>query len=161
MKTIYNLITLIIFSTFVGCKSESVSPANPTPVTPAPTVAEIIKKNWNASTVLWDGVSQFDKTSSSNLIQGYNQYKLDLSNPSSLSITEFDGKKFTGKYSLSTDNQKLIFTELSGADGAPSGTNGTIEYKISSTPSSNSLVLESTAPYVKASNKIVKLNLIP
>ncbi len=161
MKTSFKLTLLVVYVILNACKTDSVSPANPTPVTPAPTVAEIIKKNWSASTVLWDGVSQFDKSSSSNLIQGYNQFKLDLSNPPTISITEFDGKKFTGKYSLSSDNQKLIISDLSGADGAPSGTNGIIEYKISSTPSANSLILESTTPYVKASNKVVKISLIP
>lgn len=161
MKPIFYFLFITILSTFVGCKTDSISPSNPTPVIPAPTAAEIIKKNWSASSVLWDGVSQFDKSSTSNLIQGYNQYKLDLSNTSSLSITEFDGKKFTGKYSLSSDNQKLIISELSGLDGAPSGTNGSIEFKISSTPTANSLILESSAPYVKASNKVVRLSLIP
>ncbi|MCZ2474673.1 hypothetical protein G9H61_04410 [Aquirufa ecclesiirivi] len=161
MKGTFKFSILAFYLFLNGCKSDSVSPSNPTPVTPAPTVAEIIKKNWSANTVLWDGVSQFDKSSASNLIQGYNQYKLDLSNPSSLSIIECDGKKFTGKYSLSSDNQKLIISDLSGADGAPSGTNGTVEFKVISTPTTNLLVIETSSPYVKASNKVVRLSLIP
>ena len=94
------------------------------------------------------------------MVAGYSQFKLDLSIAGSVTLTEFDGKKFTGSYSLSSDNKKLSLTGLTSSEGAPSGTNGTLELTISGTPSATSLALETSTAYIKASNKKVALTLV-
>jgi hypothetical protein len=151
----------ILFCAFVlfAC-SKAADPA-PTPVAPTPTAAELAKKVWTVSQVQWDGTTQYDKTSSSNLVAGYSQFRLDLSSSTAASLTEFDGKKFTGTYSLSADTKKLTLSGLTSSEGAPSGTNGVLEFSVLSTPTATSLSLETTGTYVKASSKKVKLNLVP
>jgi hypothetical protein len=160
----YILFLSFLATLFLGaCSSNSdpnpitTTPGTPTPVTP--TVADLVKKVWSANSVSWDGVVQYSKGATTNLVAGYSQFKLDLSVAGSVTLTEFDGKKFTGSYSLSSDNKKLSLTGLTSSEGAPSGTNGTLELNISGTPSATSLVLETTSAYIKASNKKVALTL--
>ncbi len=150
---------IIAFALLVFSCSKSADPA-PTPVAPAPTAAELVKKVWSASVVQWDGTTQFDKSSSANIVAGYSQFRLDLSSSTSVSLTEFDGKKFTGTYSLSSDAKKLTLSGLTSTEGAPSGTNGVLEFTVLSAPSATSLSLETTGTYVKASSKKVKLTLV-
>lgn len=150
---------LFVFALIVFACSKSADPA-PTPVAPAPTAAELVKKVWSASVVQWDGTTQFDKSSSANLVAGYSQFRLDLTSSTAVSLTEFDGKKFTGTYSLSSDAKKLTLSGLTSSEGAPSGTNGVLEFTVLSAPTATSLSLETTATYVKASSKKVKLNLV-
>lgn len=159
MKFLTFVFALICALCLGSCSSKSSDPA-PTPVTPTPTVADLIKKTWSANTVSWDGVNQYTKGGSSNLVAGYSSFKLDLSTGSSVTLTEFDGKKFTGIYVLSADNKKLTLSSLTSAEGAPSGTNGTLEFTISGTPTASSLAIETTTTYIKASNKKVALNLV-
>ena len=155
MKNIFIVaLALLVFS----C-SKSADPA-PTPVAPAPTAAELVKKVWSASVVQWDGTTQFDKSSSANIVAGYSQFRLDLSSSTAVSLTEFDGKKFTGTYSLSSDAKKLTLSGLTSSEGAPSGTNGVLVFTVLSAPSATSLSLETTGTYVKASSKKVKLTLV-
>lgn len=150
---------LFVFALIVFACSKSADPA-PTPVAPAPTAAELVKKVWSASVVQWDGTTQFDKSSSANLVAGYSQFRLDLTSSTAVSLTEFDGKKFTGTYSLSSDAKKLTLSGLTSSEGAPSGTNGVLEFTVLSAPTATSLTLETTATYVKASSKKVKLTLV-
>jgi len=161
----YILFVSFLATLFLGaCSSKSdPTPVTPTPVTPtpvAPTVADLVKKVWSANSVSWDGVVQYSKGATTNLVAGYSQFKLDLSIAGSVTLTEFDGKKFTGSYSLSSDNKKLTLTSLTSSEGAPTGTNGTLELTISGTPSATSLALETSTAYIKASNKKVALTLV-
>ena len=153
-----NLIFIALALFMLSC-SKSADPA-PTPVAPAPTAAELVKKVWSAGVVQWDGTTQFDKSSSANLVAGYSQFRLDLTSSTAASLTEFDGKKFTGTYTLSSDAKKLTLSGLTSAEGAPSGTNGTIEFNIVGTPSASALSLETSTTYIKASNKKVSLSLV-
>ena len=161
----YILFVSFLAALFLGaCSSKSdPTPVTPTPVTPTPvtpTVADLVKKVWSANTVSWDGLVQYSKGATTNLVAGYSKFKLDLSIAGSVTLTEFDGKKFTGSYSLSSDNKKLSLTSLTSSEGAPSGTNGTLELTISGTPSATSLALETSTAYIKASNKKVALTLV-
>jgi hypothetical protein len=135
-------------------------PAPTPPPTPTVNVATLVKKVWTVNTAQWDGVTKYDKTSSSNVVQGYSQYKLDLSTAGSVTLTEFDGKIFTGTYTVATDGLSLTLNGLTSADGAPTGTGGTITYSILVTPTATSLSLQQTTAYVKASSAIVKLALV-
>ena len=132
----------------------------PTPPTPPVNVATLVKKVWTVSTAQWDGVTKYDKTSTSNVVQGYSQYKLDLSTAGTVSLTEFDGKIFTGTYTVATDGLSLTLNGLTSAEGAPTGTGGTITYSILVTPTATTLSLQQTTAYVKASSAIVKLALV-
>jgi hypothetical protein len=161
----YILFFSLIASMILGaCSSKSdPSPVSPSPVTPtpvAPTTADLIKKVWSANSVSWDGVVQYTKGGTANLVAGYSQFKLDLSIAGSVTLTEFDGKKFTGSYSLSSDNKKLTLTGLTSSEGAPSGTNGALELTISGNPTAVNLVLETNTTYIKATNKKVALTLV-
>ncbi len=150
---------IIAFALLVFSCSKSADPA-PTPVAPAPTAAELVKKVWSASVVQWDGTTQFDKSASANLVAGFSQIPLALTSSTAASLTEFDGKQFTGTYTLSSDAKKLTLSGLTSAEGAPSGTNGVLEFTVLSSPSATSMSIETTGTYIKASSKKVKLNLV-
>jgi hypothetical protein len=144
----------------LACSGGGDPAPTPTPPTPTVNVADLVKKVWTVSSAQWDGVTKFDKSSTSNSVQGYSQYKLDLSTTGSVRLTEFDGKVFTGSYSVSTDGKTLTLSSLTSAEGAPTGTGGTITFTILSTPTATTLSLQQTAAYVKASSAIVRLALV-
>jgi hypothetical protein len=156
------LIVFLLAITVMACSGGGSAAPTPTPNPPTPTVnvSDLVKKVWSVSTAQWDGVSKYDKSSSSNVVQGYSQYKLDLSTAGSVKLTEFDGKVFTGNYSVATDGNSLTLSGLTSSEGAPTGTGGTITYTILVTPTATTLNLQQTAAYVKASSAIVKLSLV-
>jgi hypothetical protein len=78
----------------------------------------------------------------------------------SVALTEFDGKQFTGTYLLASDNTKITLSNLKGSEGAPTGSNGTLEFRIVGIPTATTLGLETTSTYIKASNKRVGLTLV-
>lgn len=157
MKIIAKLFICLVSVVMWSCGSSSGTEPAPTP---QPTVSQLVSKSWSANTVTWDGVAQYSKGATTNLVSGYSQFKLDLTTSTAASLTEFDGRKFTGTYSLSSDNKKITLSGLTSAEGAPSGTNGTIEFNIVGTPSASALSLETTTTYIKASNKKVSLSLV-
>ena len=153
-------ILLVLFTiTMLACGGGDPAPT-PTPPPPTVNVATLVKKVWTASSVQWDGVTKYEKAGTSNVVQGYSQYKLDLSNASSVTLTEFDGKIFTGTYTVATDGKSLTLSGLTSAEGAPTGSSGTIVYTILSTPTATALSLQQTTAYVIASSAIVKLGLV-
>ena len=133
-----------------GCGSKSVDPS----------VSDLVKRVWTASIVKWDGGVKYDKTKSTNEKQGYAQYKLDLSAPPAASLTDFDGRKFTGTYAVSTDGSVLTLSALTSTDGAPTGTGGTLKFNILTKPTEKTLSLRTDGPYIKASNTTVELLLV-
>jgi hypothetical protein len=153
-------LVLLFAASVMACSGGGNPTPTPTPPTPTVSVATLVKKVWTVSTAQWDGVTKYDKTSSSNVVQGYSQYKLDLSTAGSVTLTEFDGKIFTGTYTVATDGLSLTLNGLTSADGAPTGTGGTITYSILVTPTATSLSVQQTTAYVKASSAIVKLALV-
>jgi hypothetical protein len=157
MKIIAGVLICLVSVVVWSCGSSSGSDPAPTP---QPTVSQLISKSWSASNVSWDGVAQYSKGATTNLVSGYSQFKLDLSSTTAASLTEFDGRKFTGTYTLSTDNKKITLNGLTSSEGAPSGTNGTLEFTIVGTPSASALSLETSTTYIKASNKKVSLSLV-
>ena len=155
-------ILLLLAISVLACSGGGDPAPTPTPTPPTPTVsvATLVKKVWTVSSAQWDGVTKYDKSSTSNVVQGYSQYKLDLSTTGSVTLTEFDGKIFTGTYTVATDGLSLTLNGLTSAEGAPTGTGGTIAYTILSTPTTTGLSLQQTTAYVKASSAIVKLALV-
>ena len=151
---------LLLTISVLACGGGGDPAPTPTPPTPTVSVATLVKKVWTVSSAQWDGVTKYDKSSTSNVVQGYSQYKLDLSTAGSVTLTEFDGKIFTGTYAVATDGLSLTLNGLTSAEGAPTGTGGTIAYTILSTPTTTGLSLQQTTAYVKASSAIVKLALV-
>ncbi len=160
MKNTFRVFISVLCLAFLAACSKSSDPA-PTPTPPAPSVSDLIKKVWSASNIQWDGNVQYDKTATSNLVAGYAQFKLDLSSAPAVSLTEYDRNKFSGTYSLSSDNKTLTLSSLKTSDGTePTGTGGTLTFTISGVPTASTLVMESTTAYVKASNKKIRLSLV-
>jgi hypothetical protein len=151
---------LLLTLSVLACGGGGDPAPTPTPPTPTVSVATLVKKVWSVNTAQWDGVTKYDKAGTANVVQGYSQYKLDLSTAGSVTLTEFDGKIFTGTYTVATDGLFLTLNGLTSAEGAPTGTGGTITYTILSTPTATGLSLQQTAAYVKASSAIVKLVLV-
>ena len=151
---------LLLTISVLACGGGGDPAPTPTPPTPTVSVATLVKKVWTVSTAQWDGVTKYDKAGTANVVQGYSQYKLDLSTAGSVTLTEFDGKIFTGTYTVATDGLSLTLNGLTSAEGAPTGTGGTIIYTILATPTATGLSLQQTTAYVKASSAIVKLALV-
>ena len=151
---------LLLTLSVLACGGGGDPAPTPTPPTPTVSVATLVKKVWSVNTAQWDGVTKYDKAGTANVVPGDSQYKLDLSTAGSVTLTEFDGKIFTGTYTVATDGLSLTLNGLTSADGAPTGTGGTITYTILATPTATGLSLQQTTAYVKASSAIVKLALV-
>ncbi|WP_332368319.1 hypothetical protein [Spirosoma telluris] len=90
-------------------------------------VSDKVKKAWTAQTVKENSTLVYTKGATSN-IRNYNGFRLDLSNPPAVSITDYDGLTFTGQYEVPSDT-RLVLKNL---NPQPTGTNGTIEFTINS-----------------------------
>ncbi len=113
MKPLYfTLIILVLTSN--SCK-EKVKP-----------VSERIAKVWTANLVREGSSVVYTKGAVSNVRAGYVNFRLDLSNPASVTLREFDNQYFTGQWEVQNDT-KLILKNLTPQ---PTGNNGTIEYII-------------------------------
>lgn len=129
------LLTLTVIMLLTGCKGNQ----------PAP-VAERIAKIWTAQKVDYNNATVYTKGGTGN-VANYASFKLDLSKAPTVTYTEFDGNTFTGQYSVPADD-RLVLTSL---NPAPTGTNGTIEFKITNL-SDNSVTLTRTTPSQKTGN---------
>lgn len=122
MKKSYALLwcsVLILGLIAAGCKKK-VKP-----------VSERIAKAWTAESVKHGTTVVYTRGGSNNIESNYSAFRLTLSNASgakTVTLTEFDGKTFTGTWDLEGDS-KLILKDLTPQ---PTGTGGTIEYSISS-----------------------------
>ncbi len=157
MKSLFKLLLISLLILNSGCGGGGTDGGGGTNPTPDPSVGDLIKKVWTVSSASWDGTVQFESSASSNIISGYSAFKLDLSTAGSVKLTEFDGNLFSGSYSINTEGSQLELTNLSSTNGAPSGTEGKVVFKILAKPTSTSMTIETSANYIKASNKIVKL----
>ncbi len=86
-----------------------------------------VKKVWTAQTVKENATLVYTKGATGN-IRNYGAFRLDLSNPPTVSLTDWDGLTFTGQYELPSDTRIL----LKNLTPQPTGTNGTIEFTINS-----------------------------
>ena len=151
MKKILTLLPLIVLlaGALWGCGGKDAEP----------TVEEKLTRVWTAKIVKEGSDIVYDKTASSNKIPGYANYKLDLTSKTSAKLTEKDGVTFTGTWSISTDNTTLTISNLTSSSGVPTGTNGTLAYKVIGTPTTAALTLETATAYIKASNTIANYQL--
>lgn len=95
--------------------------------TPEPAMSDKVKKVWTVHTVKENSTLVYTKGATSN-IRNYNAFRLDLSNPPSVSITDWDGLTFTGQYEVPIAT-RLVLKNL---NPQPFRTNGTIEFTINS-----------------------------
>lgn len=142
-KTLFVLIALACWH----CQPKAVVPAT-----------EQIGKIWKAQTVKENGVVVYQAGNTSNIRPSYVNFRLDLSKPNQVILTDLDGRKNTGTWLLSTDNKRLILQNL---NPIPSETNGNIEFYVKNTPTETTLELERTAESRKTGNTINQYVLIP
>ncbi len=150
-KILFFLPVLLAFvGVFTACKSSSSEPS----------LEEKLAKVWTAKVVKEGSTVVYDKSATSQSIPGYANYKLDLTSKTAAKLTEKDGNTFTGSWSLSSDNTTLTLSGLTSAAGAPTGTSGTIVYKIVGSATTSAVTLETATAYIKASNTIANYQLV-
>jgi hypothetical protein len=144
--TITLLAVLAVISLTTGCKTK-VKP-----------LSEIIGRVWVAQVVKEGSATVYTKGAATNVKAGYASYRLDLSSPTSGSLTEVDNNKFTGKWAVteSASGNTLTLTELSPQ---PTGTNGTIVFTINAS-SETELTLTRTAASQKTGGTVNNYTLV-
>lgn len=90
-------------------------------------LSERIQKRWSAQSVKENSTTTFTKGSTANVRPGYTSFLLDLSSAGTVVFIDFDGTRCVGQWSISSDEKRLILTNLTPP---LTGTNGTIEFAI-------------------------------
>lgn len=149
MKRINTILAVAAIAMFVtvGCKKK-----------PKP-LSEIVAKVWNAQLVKEGSTTVYTKGAATNIRQGYTNYRLDLSNPQSVTLKEFDGNSFTGQWSVEETAAGNTLT-LKNLNPQPTGTNGTVQFNINSA-SDAELILTRTAASQKTGGTINNYTLVP
>jgi hypothetical protein len=138
---------LFLLLLMAGCQPKAITP-----------VSSLIGKIWKAQTVKENTILVYTNGATSSVRPGYVRFRLDLTKPDMVLLTDIDGRLTTGTWLVSTDNKRLILNNLSPA---PSDTQGIIEYNILQTPDENSLQLQRTADSRKTGNSTNEYGLIP
>lgn len=144
MKTKLIIWVLIAF-TGIACEPKKVEPAN-------------VGKVWKAQTVKENGTLVYTEGNMNNIRPGYSRFRLDLTSTDLVTFMDLDGRKLIGKWSLSTDNNRLILNELSPP---PSESSGNIEFYINTAPTDSKLDLKRTNESRKTGNTVNEYVLIP
>ncbi|MGL4632091.1 MAG: hypothetical protein ACRCVT_12885 [Leadbetterella sp.] len=129
------VVTTIVFS----CGKTSTS------ADPEKTLSDKLKLVWGADVVQY-GSTQVYKAGAAGNTTDYSKYKLDLSSPPNVTLTEFDGNSFTGKYSVAGST-----VSLTGLTPEPTGTGGKIDFT-ATIDASNVLTLVATQNSPKTGN---------
>ena len=101
-----------------------------------------------------NGVTVYRKGVTGNIRPGYSTFKLDMSDPNTVVLREFDGNTFTGQYLVPSNTQLTLVNLIP----QPSGTNGTIDFAINSLTDTE-LVITRTSVSAKTGGLIVKYTL--
>ncbi len=107
---------------------------------PAP-VSERIAKIWTAAKVDQNTTTVYTKGGATNAVPGYTNFRLNLSSPTTVQYTEFDGNTFTGTWSVPTDTRLV----LTGLTPQPTGTGGTVEFTIGTLTDTQLVLTRTTA----------------
>ncbi|MBO0934420.1 hypothetical protein [Fibrella aquatilis] len=137
MKTQLLPLLLAVMLTATACQK-----AEPAPL------ADRIKKVWTVQSATENGTLVFLKGATSN-VRNYGSYRLDLSKPPTVTLTEVDGNTFTGQYTLQNDNRLI----LSGLTPQPTGSGGRLEYVLGAV-SDNSMDLSQASANLKTGNTL-------
>lgn len=119
-----------------------------------PQILAQLAKKFSAQSVDENNITVYTKGGASNIRPGYNKLLLDLTGPGA-TFRDFDNNTFVARVWTVTDNNKLTLTDL---DPQPSGTNGVIEFSITSI-SDSQVVLTRLAASEKTGGQIVKYTL--
>lgn len=139
--TFLSIIALFTFLT--GCKPKRVAP-----------VSERIAKVWTAQQVSYNGTTVYTRGATSNVESRYTGFRLDLSAAPTVQYTEFENSKFTGQYSVPSDDR----LQLTNLNPQPTGTNGIIDFTISDlTDNSVTLTRTSTSAKTGGTTNVYKL----
>ena len=125
---------------------------------PKPIVPVSIGKVWQAQLVKEGATTVYTQGGAGNIRPGYANFRLDLSTPDNVSLTDIDGRTSVGTWTVSTDNKRLILANLVPKQ---SETIGTIEYYIVIAPTDTQLQLQRTAESRKTGNSINDYTLGP
>lgn len=129
-----------------------------------PTPTELLTKTWSVDIAKHDGTQVFKKGATSNVDDGYKNYRLSLSGTGTnliASLTARDNTTFTGTWALSSDNKTLTLSGLKNSAGQnPTGTTGTIVYNIQGTIGASAVTLVSAVKDLKAGNATVEVQLV-
>jgi len=96
--------------------------------TPSASLKDKISKTWLPQTVSENGTVVYTRGGSSNIKSYYSSFRLKLQANGNIEMTEVEGTRITGKWSLGSNDTRLLLQELSPA---PSESGGTLEYSIS------------------------------
>lgn len=141
------LFLLLLLASLGSCKPKAIKP-----------ITDLLGKVWKANTVNEADRLVFTLGAATNIKPGYTNFRLDLSQPTKVSLKDVDGRLVTGTWSVSTDNKRLILDNL---NPKPTNTGGLIEYYILAEPDGSSLQLERTSESRKTGNTIDQYALIP
>ena len=130
-----------------GCRPKAIVP-----------VSGQIGKIWQAQLVKEGATTVYTQGAAGNIRPGYVNFRLDLSPPGKVSLTDIDGRTSVGTWSVSTDNKRLILENLVPKQ---SETIGTIEYYIVVPPTETQLQLQRTAESRKTGNTVNEYTLVP
>jgi hypothetical protein len=114
-----------------GCKSK------------AKPLSEIIARAWVAQNVKEGSALVYTKGGANNQRPAYTNWRLDLSSPTTVTYKEFDGNSFTGQWEIKEGTSNTLI--LKNLTPQPTGTNGTIEFTISSASESELILIRTTA----------------
>lgn len=128
-----------------GCRSKPIEPLN-------------VGKVWQARVVREGGTTVYTQGASGNIRPGYVSFRLDLSRPGKVALTDLDGRTSTGTWTVSTDNKRLILENMVPKQ---SETIGTIEYYILVPPTDTEFQLQRTAQSRKTGNTVNDYTLGP
>lgn len=123
-KIVYIFLILSVFS----CGGGSDPEPDKGGTTPTVSLKEKISKTWAPQTVSENGTVVYTKGASNNIKSYYSSFKLKLQANGSVELTEVEGTRITGKWSLGSNDTRLLLQELSPA---PSESGGALEYSIS------------------------------
>lgn len=119
-----------------------------------PPLSERIAKSWTARVVTWNSTTVYTRGGTSNTTPGYTNYSLQLTTAGNVTLREFTGESFTGKWEL-VGETSLKLTNLSPA---PTGTNGQMEFTIDGITDSE-FRLTSSQAYAKTGDQRVAYTL--
>lgn len=121
-------------------------------------ISERVAKVWIPRIVLENSSVVYSAGGSGNIRPAYSSYRLNLSSPPQVSLTDVDGQTYSGTYSIQGESTITV----SGLTPEPTGTGGTLVYTINSSPEDGSeLIVTLNEPYAKTGNTTNKYTLIP
>lgn len=141
MKQLRFLSFLLVVLSFSSCEK-------------VPPLSERIAKSWTARVVTWNSSTVYTRGGTSNTTPGYTNYSLQLTTAGNVTLREFTGESFSGKWALEGETT-LKITELSPA---PTGTNGQMTFTIDGITDSE-LRLSATQAYAKTGDQRVAYTL--